>query len=233
VTYFIITSVFVVLISLAFWLPVRQGKRQLAFWIACILIPLVILTLVTELGYLTSFLMIMLFAFLIIFVSYWTLINLHFKNAGKIVAIVFTVLALLPFLSLAFEDYFFFKSDARKMLKENQIELKDEFKITSNHITGLNDLYQKFELQISKSDKEVIIQQLRYSPYFKDSISDDYNLQSEIGFGLTKKIYRDYEKENIVCRETYQKLRTGYKSDYDIISISKTDNTLTFERINE
>lgn len=177
--------------------------------------------------------MLLLFAFLIIFVSYWTLINFRFKRAGKIVAIVFSVLALLPFLSLAFEDYFFFKSDARKMLKENQIELKDDFTISSNHITGLNDLYQRFELNISTRDKELIIQQLRHSPYFKDSIRDDHNLQSEAGFGLTKEIFRDYEKENIVCRETYQKLRSGYKPDYDIISISKTDNTLTFERINE
>jgi hypothetical protein len=177
--------------------------------------------------------MIIMFAFLFIFVSYWTLINLHFKKAGKTVAIVFTVLASLPFLSLAFEDYFFFKSDARKILKEDQIELRENFEIKSNQITGLNDLYQKFELQISPIDKERIIQQLRLSPYYKNSISDEYSLQSEVGFGLTKKIYRDYERRNIVYRETYQKLRTGYKPDYDIISISKTNNTLTFERINE
>jgi hypothetical protein len=232
-TYLIITSFFVVLIFLAFWLTYRQGKHQLAYWTAGILSPLVILSLVTELGYLTSFLMILLFAFLIIFVSYWTLINLGFKKAGKIVATVFTVLALLPLLSLALEDYFFFRSDARKMLKENQIELKDDFKITSNKITGLNDLYQKFELQISKSDKDLIIQQLRHSPHFKNSGNEGYNLQSKVGSGLTKKIYRDYEKEDFVRREAYQKLRTGYKPDYDIITISKVDNKLTFERINE
>jgi hypothetical protein len=219
--------------SLAFWLPVRQGKRQLAFWTAGILTPLVILTLVTELGYLTSFLMMVMFAFLIIFVSYWTLINLHFKKAGKIVAIVFISLALLPFLSLVLEDYFFFKSDARKMLKENQIELKDDFKIKSNQITGLTDLYQKFELQISSRDKQKIFQQLRQSPFFKDSVENDYSLPSKVGDGLTKKTYLDYESSDFVCRETYQNQRTGYVSDYDIITISKKDNILTFQRINE
>ena len=55
------------------------------------------MTTATEMGYLTSILMIIIFAFLIIFVSYWILVNLNFKKAGKIVAIVFTVLAPLPF----------------------------------------------------------------------------------------------------------------------------------------
>jgi Tfp pilus assembly protein PilO len=233
VTYFIIISVFVVLIFLAFWLTFRQGKKQLSFSVASILTVLLVLTAATELGYLTSFLMIIMFAFLIIFVSYWTLINLHFKKAGRIVAVIFTVLALLPFLSLAFEDYFFFKSDARKMLKENQIELTEDFKIKSNRITGLNDLYQKFELQISSKDKEKIIEQITNSKYFQDSIKEEHNLQWETGFGLTKKVYKDYEKKDFVRRETYQKLQTGYKPDHDVITISKTDNILTFERINE
>lgn len=106
-------------------------------------------------------------------------------------------------------------------------------KIQSNRITGLNDLYQKFELQISLKDKERIVKQLRNSQYFQDSVTDDYSLQSEAGYGLVKKIYRDYEKGDFVCRESYQKLRSGYVSDHDVITISKRDNILTFERINE
>ena len=231
--YFIITSVFFILISLAFWLPFRQGKRQLAFWAAGVLTLMATATLLTELGFLTSILMITLFAFLIIFVSYWTLVNLHFKKAGKTVAIVFTALALIPGLSFAFEDYFFFKADARKMLKENKIELKDDFQITSNHITGLNDLYQKFDLVISNGDKERITQQLRRSPYFQSSSGAGYRLQSMTGSRLTKKSYLDYETKDAFFRETYQKLRMGYMYDYDIISISKTENILTFERIND
>lgn len=161
------------------------------------------------------------------------MINLKFKKAGKIVAIVFTIVALLPFLSLAFEDYFFFQSDAKKMLKENKLELLDNFTIESNKITGMSDLYQIFELQISEKDKERIIRQIRNSPYFKGSANEDYTLSSEVGSGLTKKIYCDYEKREVICRETYQKLRQGYASDYDIISISKTGNTLSFERMND
>jgi hypothetical protein len=97
----------------------------------------------------------------------------------------------------------------------------------------MNDLYQKFELQISSKDKEKIIQQLRNSNYLMDSVKEEFNLQWETGSGLTKKIYKDYEKKDFVRRETYQKLKKGYKPDHDIITISKTDNILTFERINE
>jgi hypothetical protein len=223
----------VVLISLAFWLTFRQGRKQLSVVVTSILTALFVWTVMTEMGYITTFLMMLMFVFLLIFVSYWTLINLRFKKAGKIVAIVFTALALLPFLVFALEDYFFFKSDARKFLNENQIILTDDFTIKSNHITGLSDLYQKFELQISLKDKERIIKQFRASQYFQDSVTDDYNLPTKTGNGLTKKVYRDYEKDDFIRRETYQKLRRGYVSDYDVITISKRDNILTFERINE
>ena len=99
----------------------------------------------------------------------------------------------------------------------------DNFKIKSTHITGLNDLYQKFELQLGSKDKERIIKQLTNSQYFQDSVEEEYNLQWEIDFGLTKKVYKDYEKKNFVRRETYQKSRKGYKSDHDVITVSKTE----------
>ena len=218
---------------MAFWLPFRQGKKQLSISVSIFLTLLLILTTATEMGYLTTILMIIMFAFLIIFISYWTLVNLNFKRAGKIVAIVFTVLATLPFLSFAFEDYFFFKSDAKKFLTDNQITLTDNFKIKSNQITGLSDVYQKFELEISSKDKERIIQEIKNSKYFQDTVRNEHSLYPKAGSGLTNKIYLDFEKNEFVCRETYQKLKMGYVSDYDIITIYKTKNILTFERINE
>jgi len=233
VTYFIIISTFLILIALAFWLPFRHGKKTLSGSVASIMTILLILAVATEMGYLTTLLMIIMFAFLIIFVSYWTLVNLNFKKAGKIVTIAFTILATLPFLSFALEDYFFFKSDAKKLLTENQITLTDNFEIKSNQITGLSDLYQKFELEISLKDKERIILQLKNSKYFQDSVKADHNLSLKAGRGLTNKIYFDYEKNEFVCRETYQNLKIGYVSDYDIITIDKKNNILTFERINE
>ena len=177
--------------------------------------------------------MISMLAFLIIFISYFALVNLNFKKAGKIVAIVFSILATLPFLSFALEGYFFFKSDAKKFLSENQITLTDDFKIKSNQITGISDVYQKFELEISLKDKEQIIQQLKGSRYFQDTVKDNNSLYSIANSGLTNKIYLDFENNEYVCRETYQKLKMGNVSDYDIITISKTNNILTFERINE
>ena len=130
------------------------------------------------------------------------------------------------------EDYFFFKSDARKLLTENQITLTDNFKIQSNHITGLSHVSQKFELEISLKDKEQIIQQFKNSKYFQGTVNDDHSLSSKSGSGLTNKIYLDYEKKNLFV-EDLPKTKMGYVSDYDIITIFKTKNILTFERINE
>lgn len=36
-----------------------------------------------------------------------------------------------------------------------------------------------------------------------------------------------------VRRESYEKLKEGYSPNYDVITLSKTNNILTFERIND
>lgn len=232
-TYFIISIVFITLLFLAFWLPFRKGNKILSFVVSGILSPLVIISLVTEFGYLTTISLLVLFTFLIIFVSYWTLINLNFKKAAKFTLIIFTAIATLPILWFALEDYFFFKSDAKKMLMDNQIELKDNFKINYNRISGLSDLYQIFELEISPADKDRVINQIKQSPYFNDTLNPSYSLLSDVKDGIAKKIYLDREINNVVTRESYQKPKMGYTFDYDIISITKERNTLTFERFND
>ena len=224
---------FLVLIGLSFWLTFRKGKRILSISASAISSLLFIFFSLTEMGFITTIGLIILLVFLIIFNSYWTLINLNFRKTAKVIAIVFSLLALLPFLSFVLEDYFFFKSDAKKFLKNNDIVLTDDFKIKSNSISRLNDVIQKFELEISSTDKEKIIQQIRNSKYFRDTLIDKEKLFSKSGNRLTNKTYLDYEKDEFIIRETFQRLKIGYTSDHDIITISKNKNTLTFERIND
>ena len=81
--------------------------------------------------------------------------------------------------------------------------------------------------------KQKIINQLRSSPYFQDSLVEDFDLLQTVESGLVKKIFKDHETNDYLRRETYQKLKMGYVSDYDVITISKKENILTFERINE
>lgn len=224
----------IILTGLSFWLPYKQGKKQLGFTVSILLATFLSLILIPTEGIFFIFLIFPLVFFAIIFIAYWTMINLGFKKAGKIVTIVFSILASIPILAFVLEDYLFFKSDAKLLLKDNDIVLIDKFSIKSNKVTGMRDLYQKFELQISENDKTRIINQLRQSKYYTtDTTNQEYNLQNGLERGLTKRVFKDYEGKNYIRRESYEKLKQGYKPDFDIITISKTENRLTFERVND
>jgi hypothetical protein len=223
----------ILIVGLTFWLPYRQGKKELAFTTSILLALLLGGILLPPEAGLFYILLVPIVLFSLIFITYWTLVNLGLRKAGKIVTIAFTTIALLPLLGFAFEDYLFFKSNAKELLKGDDIVLHDSFKIKSNQISGIRDYYQKFELEISPADKNRIIEQFRHSPYFTDTAKQEYNLQWEMARALSKKVYKDYEEPDYVCRESYEKLKEGYAPNYDVITISKTTDILTFERIND
>lgn len=230
---FIIIVVFSLLVSLCFWLPYRLGKKRLGITVSVSLSLLVILSFTSDMPYLEALLVILLLFFCIVFVSYWALINLRFIKAARISLVVFGILAMLPVLSFALEDYFFFKSDAKTFLQDNEIVLQDKFKIKSNHIEGFTDLYQKFELEITTADKERIIKQLTSSSYYIGTVSESHHLPSKVESYITPKVTKDYKIGQNIVRESYQRLRQGYVSDHDIITVSESNNVLTFERFNE
>jgi hypothetical protein len=231
--FFIIIGILLVT-GLTFWLPYRQNKKHLGFGVSIFIGTTLSIILIPTEGIFFIFLVFPILFFAIIFISYWTLINLGFKKAGKIVAIAFTILAALPILAFVFEDFLFFKSNAKSLLKDNDIVLIDNFSIISNKVTGMRDLYQKFELQISDNDKNRITRQLRQSKYFtNDSTIQEYGLQDEMNRALSKKVFKDYERKDFIRRESYEKLKQGYKPDFDVITISKDSNILTFEIIND
>lgn len=230
---YIILGIFIIS-ALSFWLPFRQGKKQLAFTVSILFATFLSLILIPASGIFFIFLVFPILSFAIIFIAYWALINMGFKKTGKIVAISFTILASIPMLAFALEDYLFFKSDAESLLKANEIVLVDNFSIKSNKISGMLDLYQIFELQISENDKSRLVNQLQQSKYFTtDSTDEQYDLQNSLERKLTKRFFKDYERSNYIRRESYEKLKEGYKPDYDIITIFKNENKLKFERVND
>lgn len=230
----LVVSVFSVLTILAFWLSYRKGAMLLAYKTAAGVFLLSVVTLCMERGFLQIFVLLLVFGFLLIFVGYWTLVNLGSKKPGTIIGIIIAIIVGLPILGFVFEDFLFFRRNARSMLREDGIELKDEFKILGHHITGMNDLYETFELEISVADKQRLIRQLSSSRFFwSGKMPEMYDLQHEMGLGLTRKVCIDYEQNGVIYRETFQRLREGYKPDLDIISVSSKGNTLNFQRINE
>lgn len=97
-----------------------------------------------------------------LFLLYFIGKKLESTRTGIILSTSVGLVFLLFFLYLRFEDQFFSKSNARDLLAENKIELKEDFEIV-NHKTdwGIGDFYQRLELKISNSDR------LRLSNNFK------------------------------------------------------------------
>jgi len=86
------------------------------------------------------------------FLTFFVLKKLGKPKIGKIIGL--GILAVFVFFTtyVIFEDYFFFKSSARKELKQMDLVLNDDFEILKNESGGFTDYYQIFELKISEKD---------------------------------------------------------------------------------
>ena len=177
----IFISIIVGLISLAYWLPKRLGKRKLGLSLSGIL------------------------------------------TVGLLTLIIATV----------FDDQFFFKSDAKEKLREHNIDLVEDFIIVSNESGGFMDYFHQFRLTISPNDKERLIDQIKSADNNQDKIQDMFDLRS----GKIKYSNKDtsftanYQDEWNYIYEYYKPNKQGYTPTWDRISISKTANRLTYERV--
>ena len=162
--------------------------------------------------------------------------KLGFPIKAKYLTLFYGLIVLTVTLFIVFEDNFFTKNDAKKLLEEQEIFLADNYDLLGNEsISGIGEYYHSFNLKISDHDKQEIIKNIINSKYFKtnkDSIAD---LQSQIPDGYNgPKIVQNYETENSFVREYYKPNEyQGYAPVFRRISISKTENKLNFEDIDE
>ena len=169
----------------------------------------------------------------LIFLAYWIPKKYGKRKLGIGLAVVVALIFATPVLSFIFEDYLFFKSDAAESLKEHGIILQDDFDLESNEMTGIGDFYHRFELNISESDKKRLTEWILQSKNYQDSIPEMFDIRSD------KPRYSDTNQEFILTYqdkwnyvyEYYRPNKQGYTPTWDIISISKKENELTYERI--
>jgi hypothetical protein len=168
----------------------------------------------------------------IIYLSYWIPKKFGKKKLGIIISRILILATVLAILAFVFDDSIFFKSDVKKYLTEQKVELKDEFKIQDNESGGLRDYYHKFELEISDSDKQRIINQIRSSDNYQDEINNEFYLPE-----LAKNryegdtLYANYQTEWEYKKAMFYPNGKGYTPTYRVISISKEKNELTFEEL--
>jgi hypothetical protein len=163
--------------------------------------------------------------------------KLGYPKTAKYLTIVYGLFVLTIGLYIAFEDQLFTKHNAKELVEEQDIKLKDDFELLKNEsMSAIGDYYHKFTLKISERDKQNAITKIKSVDNFKTSNSSIVTLmhrpQPERYFG--KKVVQNYETENSFVQEYFEPSgREGYAPKFKRISISKSDNELTFEDIDE
>ena len=163
--------------------------------------------------------------------------KLGYPKTAKYLTIAYGLIVLTAGLFLALEDQFFTKNNAKEFVEEQDIKLKDEFELLKNEsMSAIGDYYHTFTLKISERDKQDAITKIKSADDFKANNGSIetliYQAAPDRYFG--KKITQNYETEKSFVREYFEPSgRKGYAPTFRRISISKTDNELTFEDIDE
>lgn len=162
--------------------------------------------------------------------------KLGYPKIGKYLAMIFGLLVLTLVLWTVFEDQLFTKDNAKELVEEQQILLVDKFELVKNESSSaIGDYYHTFTLKISERDKQNAILKIKNSDNFKtenSSIDHMLYLSNKRYFG--PKVIQNYETKNTYVREYFQPSgQEGYAPTFRRISISKTENELTFEDIDE
>lgn len=168
----------------------------------------------------------------IIYLSYWIPIKFGKNKLGIILSSILSTIFILLILAFFFDDYLFFQSDAKKYLSFQNVELKDDFKIKNNESGGLRDYYHRFDLEISNSDKQQIIKQIKSSENYQPKINNEFYLP-ELANNRYKgdTLYANYQTDWEYKTAIFYPNGKGYSPTYKVISISKKKNELTFEEI--
>lgn len=171
------------------------------------------------------------------FLLYFIPKRLGYPKTAKYLIISYGLIVFAIGLFIAFEDQLFTKNNAKELVEEQEFKLKDEFELLNNEsMSAIGDYYHTFTLKISNRDKQDAISKIKSSDNYKtDNSSIEtmlYQQAPDRYFG--KKIIQNYETENTYVREYFEPSgRKGYAPTFRRISISKTNNELTFEDIDE
>lgn len=164
--------------------------------------------------------------------SYWIPKKFGKKKLGITISSILIFATIASILAFVFDGSLFLKSDVRKYLSAQNIELNDEYKILNNKSGGLRDYYHKFELEISDSDKLRIINQIKSSENYQDEINNEFylpELSNNRYEGDT--LYANYQTDWQYKKAVFYPNGKGYTPTYRVISISKEKNELTFEEL--
>ena len=184
--------------------------------------------------YIVFFLIILIVIVGSIFISYWLPKKLGYPKVGKYLSIIVAALALILISLSMFEDQLFSKNDAKELLKEQNIVLKDEFEILHNEsMSSIGDYYHTFRLKISREDKERIITEIKNSKEFNIYKQTESYFDDPTDYYNGPKRTKNYETQKQFVRELFEPQGEGYAPTWRKIEIEKQTEVLIFEEIDE
>jgi hypothetical protein len=161
-----------------------------------------------------------------------------YPKVGKYLTLGYVLSILLFMFYILIEDQLFTKKEARALVEEQNIKLNDKFYLLNNSSTGAlgADYYHKFTLQISAPDRQQAITAIKGSRIFKTDphLVDSLLYMRNEGRYFGPRVVQDYQTKYAYVREYFQpSCKENYAPTFRRISISKTENELTFEDIAE
>ena len=182
---------------------------------------------------LVPILILILILFVLIILTLKVSKRLGYKRVGYgISAAILIIFLYVPF-SFIFDGFFFSKSDAKKALEENKIELFDDFEFERKSISGIMDYILEFKIKISELDKKQILETVNASEYRVENENFQMsNLYSKIPEILNNDtvLYATYETQNFWNLERIVVLKNRYMRTNDIVQISKHENSISMIR---
>ena len=124
------------------------------------------------------------------------------------------------------------KNDIISDLRHIDIELKDDFEIKSNNVTGMPERMQETEIKISQTDKERIIRKITKSPNFR-SFANEKELVNDKDidqYGASDKIF-NFKYPEFYSRETYIKIDNIPTRLF--VSLYDDTNIIKYQRIED
>jgi cbb3-type cytochrome oxidase subunit 3 len=157
------------------------------------------------------------------------------KKKSKVamtISVVMILLVISALLTNTIDELTISKKDIITDLKHIDIELKDDFKITNNKVTGMPERIQETKIQITQKDRDRIISEIRNSTNFK-SFTSEKELANDTDteqFCKSDKIF-NFKYPEFYSREIYTKIDNFPTRLFMLIY--DNSNTIEYQRIEE
>lgn len=154
------------------------------------------------------------------------------SKIGIYISVFLFLVVISSLMTNYIDEWTISKKDVISDLKNVNIELRNNFKITNNNVSGMPERTQKTTIEISSEDKARIIEQITTAKNYKayptnQNISDDTEATS---LGFSKEIY-NFQYPEFYSIETYSNI-DNYPTRL-FVTIDKKRNIIEYQRIED